>query len=69
MNKYTVTLELKTPWYKKVLRYFGFIKPREEFGIVLVYSHFKAGDILDTGGKGETFVKILKVEKQAHGSK
>lgn len=62
MTRYTVTLELKTPWYKKALRYLGLMKPRIEFEILLVYSYFSVGNIIDTGGKGNTLALILEVE-------
>ncbi len=46
MTSYLVTLEIETPWWKKVLRFFRIIKKREEFTINLNYSTLKKGDIL-----------------------
>lgn len=62
MTEYKVTTELATSRWKKILRWFRIIKSREEFKIVLVYSHFNVGDVLDTGGKG-SYAKILSKQK------
>lgn len=62
MTEYKVTLELITPRWKKVLRRFKIIKPRKEFGIVLIHSHFEVGDIICTGSTGG-FVRILNKQK------
>ena len=46
MTTYLVTLEIETPWWKKVLRLFRIIKKREEFKINLNYYTLRKGDIL-----------------------
>jgi hypothetical protein len=46
MTTYTVTLELKTSWWKKFWRFFKVIKQREEFKLTLSADCFKEGDIL-----------------------
>ena len=46
MVKYIVTLEIKTPFWKKLFRFFRLIKQREEFTLILETDLFKEGDIL-----------------------
>ena len=46
MTTYLITLEIETPWWKKVLRFFKLVKKREEFTINLNYSTLRKGDIL-----------------------
>jgi hypothetical protein len=60
MNNYLVTLELKTSWWKKILRFFKIIKQREEFKITLYTNCFKKGDILKEGVGGGNRLLILK---------
>jgi urease accessory protein UreE len=49
MITYLVTLEIQTPWWKKVLRFFRLMKQREEFKLTLYpqISILKKGDILN----------------------
>lgn len=53
---YTVTRELKTPWWKKLLRFFGLTDPREEFDIQVSLDAFDVGDILSMGDKAEVLL-------------
>ena len=46
MTTYLVTLELKTTWWKKLLRFFKLIKKRTDFSLTLSTDCFKKGDIL-----------------------
>ena len=46
MATYLVTLEIKSPWWKKVLRFFRLVKRRDEFVITLNYSSLTKGEIL-----------------------
>ena len=46
MTTYIVTMELKTSWWKKLLRFFKFMKKRTEFALTLSVDCFKKGDIL-----------------------
>jgi len=46
MTTYLVTLEIETPWWKKVLRFFRFVKRREDFAITLNYCTLTKGDVL-----------------------
>ena len=46
MVKYIVTLEIKTPFWKKLFRFFRLIKQREEVTLILETDLFKEGDIL-----------------------
>jgi hypothetical protein len=46
MTTYLVTLEIETPWWKKVLRFFRLVKRREDFIITLFTSLFEEGEIL-----------------------
>lgn len=43
---YLVTFEINTPIWKKVLRFFKFMKQREEFQITLSNNSLKVGDTL-----------------------
>jgi hypothetical protein len=60
MITYLVTLEIQTPWWKKVLRFFRLMKQRAEFKLTLYpqISIFKKGDILNLGENKK--VVILK---------
>lgn len=42
--------ELKTPWWKRLLRFFRLLKPRETFVVTFMLGTFKKGDIVDFGG-------------------
>ena len=44
--KYTVSFELKTVWWKRVLRFFRLIPPRLEFTIDVRYDLFNVGDVM-----------------------
>lgn len=44
---YTVTTELKTSWWLKLLRFCRIKKKRQEFEIVLDKEYYKEGDILN----------------------
>lgn len=46
MAEYIVTLEIKTPFWKKLFRFFRLIKQREEVTLILDTDLFKEGDIL-----------------------
>lgn len=60
--KYKATLELHTPWWKKLLRFFHLKAPREEFILCFNDTVFEAGDIATAGTKEEDKVLILKRE-------
>lgn len=57
MTTCRITSELKTPWWKKFLRFFRIIKKRETSCITLHGEYFKVGDIFHTS-PGETFLII-----------
>jgi hypothetical protein len=60
MNSYyLVTSEIKTPWWKKILRFLRIMKKKETFCMTLHGQYFKVGDIFHTG-PGETFL-ILQI--------
>ena len=59
---YTVTRELRTPWYLKLLRFLRLAKKMEVYCIVFDYHHYKKGDILRYTDGG---VKIVKKEIQS----
>jgi len=46
MTTYLVTLEIETPWWKKVLRFFRLVKRREDFTINLNYFTLTKGEII-----------------------
>ena len=50
MTTYLVTLELKTPFWWKVLRFFRIKNKREEFYITIIGAPFEKDAILETGG-------------------
>lgn len=59
MVTYSVTTELHTPWWKKVLRFLRIIKLREEFKLTLSSDfNFSVGEVL-YGGQGK--VKVLEI--------
>lgn len=58
MTTYTVTTELITPWWLKLLRFFRIKKKREEFELTFANPWFDVGAIILTGSG-----KILIVEK------
>jgi hypothetical protein len=59
---YKVTLELKTPWYIKALRFLSLKKKRVEFDLILSGDHYKAGDILTS-----IATEVLIIDKQDYG--
>jgi hypothetical protein len=58
MTRYIVTTELKTNWFKRLLRYFYLIEPREEFSIALKTDLLQIDEIVCSGTKG-ILVKIV----------
>ena len=46
MTTYIVTLEIRTPWYKKLLRFFKIMKERDEFALTLSTDCFMEENIL-----------------------
>lgn len=55
--KYNVTMELKTPWWRKLSRCLKIVKPREEFEILMNIDSFNTGDILQSDG--DNTLKII----------
>lgn len=50
MTKYKVTPELKEPnWIKRLLRWVGIMKPREEFFFSIDYDQYQVGEFLNMG--------------------
>ena len=58
MTRYIVTEEIKTTWWKNLLRGIGAEEPREEFDIVSKNDNYQIGDIINTGTK-KLVVKIV----------
>lgn len=56
--EYTVTSELKTPWWLKLLRFFRIKNKREEFTILLKYDGYNINDIILATSKGKD-LKVL----------
>jgi hypothetical protein len=56
MTEYIVTLEVHTPIWKKVLRFFRLIKQREDFSLILNYDVFTVGEILIQLGGGNLLI-------------
>lgn len=63
MVTYTVTKEIKTPWWLKVLRFFRLKNKREEFEILLNWDKFNSNDIILGTSKGVDLKVINKVCK------
>lgn len=61
MVEYRVTMELKTSWWLKILRFFRIKNKREEFTICFPECYFQKGDILTCGNN--TVIKIIGYEK------
>lgn len=57
-NTYTVTPELITPLWKRVLRFFKLMEKRVEFELVLWTDVFEVGDLIETGP--DYTLKIIK---------
>ena len=53
--EYTVTSELETSWWLKLLRFFRIKNKREDFTILLKYNGYKINDIILSTSK----VKVL----------
>lgn len=65
MNRCVVTLELKTPLWKRVLRFFRLIKKREEFSLDLCTDDYSVGDILHLAdGPRVLVVKVSKLKEE-----
>jgi len=60
MYRYTLTTELKTPLWKRGLRFLRLMKPREEFELVMSFDAFWVGDIVTSGDGIDSL--IIKVE-------
>ena len=58
MTEYTVTTELKTPWWLKTLRFFRIKNKREEFTILLKYDGYNINNIILATSKGKD-LKVL----------
>lgn len=63
MERYTVTLELETPRWKRALRLFNIIPQRKEFDIMVSYYNYDIGDIIASGVK-KTPVKIVDIHRK-----
>jgi hypothetical protein len=61
MTTYLVTLEIETPWWKKVLRFFRLVKRREDFTINLNYFTLTKGEILLLPG-GDKLLILKKIK-------
>lgn len=61
MTTYTVTTELTTPWWLKLLRYFRLKKKREKFYLTFVSTPYEKDDILDTGNCKIKVIKQISV--------
>lgn len=59
MTKYTVTTELKTPWWKKVLRFVRIMKSRKKFELLFIEDYYSVGALLETSS-----CKVLIIGKQ-----
>lgn len=57
MNKYLITREIDTPWWKKLLRFLRLYPKLQTFEIVFGGDYYEVGEIL-FGGKEK--VKIIK---------
>ena len=57
MTTYTVTTELKTSWWLKLLRFFRIKSKRADFNITLNYNFFEKDDILNSGNYSMKIVK------------
>ena len=61
MTTYTVTTELTTPWWLKLLRYFRLKNKREEFYLTFASTPYEKDDILETGNCKIKIVKQISV--------
>ncbi len=61
MITYIVTKEIKTSWWKKLLRFLSLIKPREEFEICFSYNKFNVGEVLSNG---DCDIRLISAKKQ-----
>ena len=52
MTEYTVTTEVKTSWWLKILRFFRIKNKRESFTILLTYDGYNINDIILSTSKG-----------------
>ena len=52
MTEYTVTTEVKTSWWLKILRFFRIKNKRECFTILLTYDGYNINDIILSTSKG-----------------
>lgn len=52
MTEYTVSTEVKTSWWLKILRFFRIKNKREEFTILLKYYGYNINDIILSTSKG-----------------
>ena len=57
MTRYIVTSEFKTSKWKKVLRFFKFIKPREDFELVFFANGFTPNEIIISGNYQYKIIK------------
>lgn len=57
---YTVSPEIKTPVWKKILRFFKLMKKREEFNLLLDGDYFKIKDIVKTP-EGSEFIILKRI--------
>lgn len=58
MTRYIITMELKTSKWKRFLRFFRIIKPREEFELNFLDDYWKPNEIIWSGG--EKFLILKK---------
>ena len=60
MHKYTVTTELKTSWWLKILRFFRLKPTRESCYIIMCYNGYNVGDFIITSDG----IKALVIGKE-----
>lgn len=60
ITTYKVTTEIKTSWWKKLLRFFKLLKPRVEFSCSFYEELFKKDDIISTDCGLGSFLIIEK---------
>ena len=61
---YTVTLELKTPWWLKFLRFLRLVKKMETFEIIFEQCWYAKGDKLVVGGGDNVLIVDIRKDKQ-----
>lgn len=57
MDKYKVTIEIKTPIWKKILRWFRIMPKMETFELLLGGDYYNVGELLSSG---DNDIKIIE---------